>query len=307
MTTAGPGHGTTPIGESPNSTEARRVTRTDRGRGLKSLWQTAAREPIVVLSCGIVAIVLVMAFFPAIFAIADPFEVSPALRLSPPSVDHWFGTDHLGRDTYSRVVYGTALSLQATIIAVLIALLVGSFLGLVAGFFGGWVDAVTMRLIDVLQAIPSLLLSLTVVAMLGQGTTNIAIAVGLASVASFARLMRSEVLRTRQEVFVEAATASGAKTRTILRRHVLPNSSGSVIALSALEFGQAILAVTALSFLGFGAPPPAPEWGSLMSEGRDYLRTAWWLTTLPGLFVVLVVLATNRISRWLGMSQRART
>ncbi len=161
-----------------------------------------------------------------------------------------------------------------------------------------------MRVIDVLLAIPGLLLSLSIVTLLGFGTVNVAIAVGITSVATFARLARSQVVRVRSTDYVEAAFASGGRLGGVLARHVLPNSIGPVVALAALNFGSAILQISALGFLGFGAPPPTPEWGLMIAEGRNYVSTAWWLTTLPGAIIVLVVLSTHRISRSIG---RGRT
>ncbi|MET9021949.1 ABC transporter permease [Actinopolymorpha sp. NPDC004070] len=261
-------------------------------------------QPGLVLAVLAILVALAWAAVPAVFTTYDPITGVPAQRLVPPSAQHWFGTDHLGRDLYTRVVYGAGLSLRATVIAVAIAFVVGSALGLLSGFFGGVVDTVLMRLVDVLLAVPGLLLSLAVVTALGFGTTNVAIAVGVAAVASFARVMRAEVLRVRRAAYVEAAGACGVRRITTLWRHVLPNSTGPVLALAALEFGSAILAVSALSFLGFGAKPPTPEWGSLVSEGRNYLATSWWYTTLPGLVVVAVVLAANRIGRALDAGRR---
>jgi peptide/nickel transport system permease protein len=158
--------------------------------------------------------------------------------------------------------------------------------------------------VDVLLAIPSLLLSLMIIIALGFGITNVAFAVGAAFVATSARVMRGEVLKIRQSPYIEAARAGGARGRRILWRHVLPNSAEPVLVLAALEFGEAILYVSSLSFLGFGVQPPAPEWGSLVADGRDYLDTAWWLTTMPGLTIVATVLAANRISRALGQVSR---
>ncbi len=221
----------------------------------------------------------------------------PADRLLPPSAEHLFGTDHLGRDVWTRVVHGASLSLRTTALAVVVGLVVGSALGLLAGFLRGWVDDVVGRAVDVLLAVPSILLSLAIITALGTGPTKIAVAVGVGAVATFARVMRAEVLRTSTSVYVEAARASGARWWSVLGRHVLPNSAGPVLALVALEFGGAVLAVSALSFLGYGTPPPTPEWGSLISGGRDYLATAWWLTTLPGLVIVAVVLSANRVAR----------
>ncbi|CAH2598759.1 ABC transporter permease [Rhodovastum atsumiense] len=245
----------------------------------------------------VVLLALGWAFFPDAFAAGSPFQTRTALRLRPPSSGHWFGTDYLGRDLYTRVVHGAALSLKATVIAVALGFSAGSAIGLVAGFAGGRVEAALMRLIDVLLAVPGLLLSLTIVTVLGFGTVNVAIAVGVTTIAAFARVMRAEVLRVRACPYVEAAAGCGVGWLATLLRHVLPNAAGPVLALAGLEVGAAILMVSSLSFLGFGAPPPAPEWGSLVAEGRNYMATAWWLTVLPGLVVVAVVLAVNQLGR----------
>nr|WP_245545903.1 ABC transporter permease [Nocardia higoensis] len=255
------------------------------------------RRPGLVLSVGVVVAVVLAAIRPTLFTSRDPLLGVPSEIFRPPSAQHWFGTDELGRDLFARIVHGTALSLQATVIAVAVAFLVGGAIGLVAGFVGGWVDDVLMRIADVLLAIPALFLSLALVTALGYGTVKVAVAVGVAGVAGFARVMRAEVLRLRQAVFVEAAWSSGARWFTVLGRHVLPNSIGPVVVLATLDLGTAVLAVSALSFLGFGAEPPQPEWGMLISSGRNYLANAWWISTFAGLMVALVVVATNRIAR----------
>ena len=263
--------------------------------GRVAAW--AARQPGLLLAIAFIAIVAAWVVVPGLFTSANPLTGDVAERLLPPSGAHPFGTDALGRDLYARVVFGAVTSIQAIMIAVGLALVVGSLLGLAAGFFGRWVDDVLMRVVDVVLAIPSLLLSMALITILGYGLVNVAIAVGLASVASFARLMRADVLRVRTSLYVEAAKAAGCRWWTILFRHVLPNSAGSVVAVAALEFGTAVLAVSALSFLGYGAPAPTPEWGRLVSEGRDFIATAWWLVTFPGLIITLLVLATNRVAR----------
>lgn len=255
------------------------------------------RRPDVVVAGLVLLLVLLWAVVPDLFTTQSPIDGVPADRLQGPSAAHLFGTDHLGRDLFSRVVHGSRLTLRATVLAVLIGLVVGTLTGLVSGFVRGILDDVLMRVVDVLLSIPALLLSMALITALGFGTTKVAIAVGIGTIANFARVMRSEVLKVSSAVYVEAARASGVRTTGVLLRHVLPNAAGPVLALSALEFGVAVLAVSSLSFLGFGAPPPAPEWGSLVSGGRDYLATSWWLTTLPGLVVAAVVLSANRIAR----------
>ncbi|WP_405151180.1 ABC transporter permease [Sphaerisporangium sp. NBC_01403] len=268
-----------------------------RGAEVRRMIRFLLRRPGLVLSTLVVALVVLAAFWPTLFTSRDPLLGVPVDRFQGPGAQHWFGTDELGRDLYSRVVHGAALSLKATLIAVGVAFVVGGTMGLVAGFVGRWGEDVLMRIVDVLLAIPALFLSLALVTALGFGTVKVAVAVGLASVASFARVMRAEVLRVRQAVYVEAARSTGARWYSVLLRHVLPNAMGPVLVLATLEFGIAVLAVSSLSFLGYGAPPPAPEWGTLISTGRNYLANAWWLSTLPGLMVAATVLATNRIAR----------
>ncbi|WP_082398864.1 MULTISPECIES: ABC transporter permease [unclassified Pseudonocardia] len=275
--------------------EPRRAGR--RGGAPARLGRFLRGRPGLVAAVAVVLLVLVAAFVPSVLAPGDPAIGDTAQRMLPPGPGHWFGTDHLGRDIWTRVVHGASLSLQATVIAVAVALVVGGAIGLLAGFAGGWVDEILMRGVDVLLAIPAILLSLALITALGFGTVKVAIAVGVASIASFARVMRAETLRVRRSLYVEAARAVGTRWYTSLLRHVLPNAAGPVAVLAVLEFGLAILAVSALSFLGYGAPPPASEWGSLVADGRNYLATAWWICAMPGLVVAATVLSVNRISR----------
>lgn len=250
----------------------------------------------LLLAWSVLALVALWAIAPGWFTSYNPVLGTAGQQLQAPSAAHWLGTDALGRDSYTRLVYGAVHSLSGAFVAVSVGLVLGTFLGLVAGAAGGWVEDVVMRIVDVLLSVPSLLLSLSVIIILGFGTVNAALAVGIVSVASFARLLRSEVVRVRRADYVEAALGSGGRFASVLWRHVLPNSLTSVIALAALQFGSAILAISTLGFLGYGAPPPTPEWGLLIAEGRNYLSTAWWLTAAPGLLVAAVVLAANHIS-----------
>ncbi|SJM66408.1 ABC transporter permease [Gulosibacter sp. 10] len=254
-------------------------------------------DPLLVLAIAVFAVVLLWSFWPSLFTAHHPTKIDSDSMLLPPSAEHLFGTDQVGRDQFSRVVHGTALSMAATLVAVLVGLTIGSLVGLLAGYLRGWFDLVTMRIVDVIISLPSLLLSLIIVTAIGFGTVNVAIAVGLASSASFARIMRAEVIKVASSTYVQASRLYGGRPRHALFRHILPNSIAPVLSLAALEFGTAILAVAALSFLGFGATPPTPEWGALISEGRNYLATAWWLTVIPGLILAVVVVAANHISR----------
>lgn len=258
------------------------------------------RHPGRAVSIAVLAVVLGWALAPSFFASGDPLTGVPAQKFRPPGAEHWFGTDNLGRDLYTRMVHGAGLSLTATLTAVGLALVAGSVLGLLSGAIGGVVDAAVMRVVDVLLSIPTLLMSLALVTALGFGTRNVALAVGVSLIANFARVMRSEVLRVRHAPYVEAAHASGVRWYAVLARHVLPNAFQPVLALAAVEFGMAVLAVSSLSFLGYGAEPPTPEWGTLISEGRNFLATAWWLTTLPGLVIIAVVVAAQHLGRAAG-------
>ncbi|MGQ4599448.1 ABC transporter permease subunit [Nocardia sp. R6R-6] len=281
---------TDPPGESRNTLSALHWTRKN--------WS-------VVLAAVVVGTVLLWAIVPQLFTSFDPLAVNPAQKLKPPSAEHWFGTDHLGRDLHARIVYGARASLLGSAIAVLVGVFVGSLLGAVAGWFAGFPDSLVMRLIDVVLSIPGFLLAITIVVLLGFGVWQAGIAVGLSSAATFARLLRSEVVKARTSTYVEAATTSGASTAAILRRHVIPNSIGPTVALITVQFGIAIIWIASLSFLGLGAQPPDPEWGRLVSDGRNYIATRGWLTLWPGLTLVAVVLATNRLSRHLTRSTSA--
>lgn len=258
------------------------------------------RKPGLLISVVFLLLVLVAVVAPQLIAPYDPFDSVGKVRLAPPSPEHLFGTDNLARDVFSRVVFGAQLSLASAGLAVLAGVAIGAVVGLITGWLGGFVDLAIMRFVDVLLAIPGILLALIVVATLGFGPLSIALGVGLGTAGSFARVMRSQVLRVRSEEYVEAAQTLGVRRPVVLVRHVLPNAARPIVAMATLELAVAILAVSALSFLGFGAQPPAPEWGSLVSAGRDFVATAPWLSILPGLVILAVVLAVNRVSRYIG-------
>lgn len=262
------------------------------------------RRPGFLLAVAVIAFALLAAVAPNLLSSFAPYATSPTDKLTPPNAVHWFGTDELGRDLYTRVVHGSSLSVQAALLAVGIALAGGLSLGVVSGFAGGRIDAVIMRFIDVLLALPGLLLALAIVTAIGFGTIPVAIAVGVGIIPGFARTTRAEVLRVKTLPYVEAARLGGASwTRTLLQ-HILPNAWGPVAVLATLDFGAAILATAGLSFLGFGAEPPAAEWGTLIANGRHFLMTAPWVSLLPGLFVVAVVFSFNHIARTLEETQR---
>ena len=272
----------------------------DLRKDASAAWHLPRIQPGLVLACLILALAVLWALVPGIFTVYDPIQGLPGQHLRPPTAAHLLGTDSLGRDLFARIVYGAVHSLSGALAAVGIALVAGTALGLLAGSFGGRIETVIMRLVDVMLSIPDLLLSLSIIVLLGFGTVNAAIAVGCTLIAKFARLVRSEVVTVRRSEYVEAAFGSGGTFLKVLWRHILPNSLASVIAFAALQAGWAILQLATLGFLGYGAPPPTPEWGLLIAEGRNYIATAWWLTAAPGLVVVLVVISINRISRALG-------
>jgi peptide/nickel transport system permease protein len=258
-----------------------------------------ARKPVFLIAALYVLFVVASAFWPGLFTSDGPYDTHPQSAMLSPSLHHLFGTDNYGRDQWTRMLYGSATTIKATLLALGIAIVAGLGLGVTSGFFGGVADAVLMRVIDVLLAIPGLLLALSIVTALGYGTVPVAIAVGVGIIPGFARTTRAEVLRVKTLPFIEAARAGGASAPRILARHILPNSWGPVAVLAVLDAGVAIIAIASLSFLGFGAAPPAAEWGTLISAGRNYLVTSWWLSLLPGLFVALLVLSLNHISKTL--------
>jgi peptide/nickel transport system permease protein len=270
--------------------------RTAAGRVLGAV-SYVARRPGLLLASLIVLVVLLWAIAPGVWTSYSPLATSISSTLKSPSGAHLFGTDQLGRDVFARTVYGTRLSLEAAFTAVLIGLVIGSVIGLFAGYNGGIVDTLLMRVIDVCLSVPTLLLAMAIVTAIGFGSVPLAIGVGIGMIGSVARVMRSEVLRVRESMFVDAERSMGAKTTYILFRHILPSAAGPVLVLAILDLSTAILALAALSFLGFGAPPPAPEWGSLIASGQAYLSAAWWMSTLPGLTIAVFAISINRIAR----------
>src|SRR6202050_494531 len=240
----------------------------------------------VLLSFVVVIIVVLWAVVPGLFTSYSAVVANPAAKFLAPSAQHWFGTDNLGRDEFARIVHGAGPSVGTALVAVGIGLFAGGLIGLAAGFIGGWVDAVLGRLVDTLLAIPGFLLAVVVVTGLGFDTLNAAIATGISSVAIFARLMRAEVLKVRHTVFVESSYLQGGSRGYVLFRHVLPNAYRSVLALSVLQLGSAIIVIAALAFLGYGSPPPASDWGLLVADGQSY-ATAPWLVYGPAIGLAL--------------------
>jgi peptide/nickel transport system permease protein len=225
----------------------------------------------------------------------DPIRVTPDAALQAPGGKYLLGTDPLGRDVLSRLIHGARISLRVGLVSVGIAAMVGTTLGLLAGFYGRWLDLVVMRLMDLMLAFPNVLLALAIIAILGPSIFNLMVAVGISATPGYARLVRGSVLSAKENVYVEAAVAVGAADGLIIRRHILPNVLAPIIILATLGMAGAILTGAALSFLGLGVQPPTPEWGTMLSDGRNYLRKAWWITTFPGLAIMMTVLAINML------------
>lgn len=246
-----------------------------------------------VFGVSVILFTLVVAIFAPYIAPHQPNEQELLNRLNPPSLKHPLGTDGHGRDILSRVIFGSRISLLIGLISIGIGLGVGVPMGLTAGFFGGAYEEVIMRTIDIMMSFPGILLALVVVAILGPGLFNVMIAIGIWSIPIFTRIVRGSTLSLREEQFVEAARALGVGDFKIMVKHVLPNCLAPILVLSSLRLATAILSAAALSFLGLGAQPPTPDWGAMLSAGRNFLREAWWFSTFPGLAIMFVVLGFN--------------
>lgn len=251
------------------------------------------RHPGGMLGAMMLLFLVFVAVLAPLIAPYDPLKVDPINALLPPSAEHWMGTDTLGRDQLSRIIYGARISLRLGLVSVGIAMTLGIPLGIVAGYIGGRVDAAIMRIIDILLAFPSLVLALIAVFALGPGLTNAMIAVGISSIPAYARITRAEVLSAKENLYVHSAQALGAPAGVVMFRHILPNIIAPNIVMGALGTGSAILAGAALSFLGLGAQAPAPEWGLMLSQGRGFMSLAWWLTVFPGLGIMATVMSMN--------------
>jgi peptide/nickel transport system permease protein len=236
---------------------------------------------------------LVVMIMPTWFATHDPLAFNIAQRLRPPSGSHWFGTDELGRDLYSRAIHGIRLSLSASLGVVLLTAAIGVPIGIIAGYLGRGFDLVLMRLADMFISFPSLIMAMAIVTVLGPGLRNSMIALAIVWWPQYARLARGVVLQLRELPFIEAATALGARSSRIMVRHLLPNTFTPLAVKMSLDVSVAILATASFSFLGLGASPPSPELGSLVTQGRNYFLQAWWYTTLPGATILVISLAFN--------------
>ncbi|WP_312664913.1 ABC transporter permease [Pantoea sp. CTOTU49201] len=245
---------------------------------------------LIVLSIAVIA--------PQWLAHSDPLLADPVNAQLPPSAQHWLGTDQLGRDLLTRVIYGSRYSLLISVAAMALAVVFGTLLGLVAALARGVVDELLSRAVDVISAFPDLLLALMLIAFTGPGTNNLIIALGVASVPRFARVVRAQTYSVMTSGYVEQARTFGLSRFTLITRHILPHAIAQVPALATLGLGTAIIGTAGLSFLGMGPQPPTAEWGLMLAEGRNYLRNAWWIAVWPGVFITLTVIAVNTLGRY---------
>lgn len=263
-------------------------------RSSRRMSKFVRAKPLGALGMLVILVVITAAVAAPVLAIQDPLAQEPADRLAAPSSEHWFGTDDLGRDVLSRVIWGARISLWVGIIAVGIGVVAGTLLGIVSGYFGGKIDLLSQRLLDMVMAFPALILAMVITAVLGTSITNVMIAIGVVIVPNVARVVRPATLSTREQQYIEAAASLGASHLRIVAVHVFPNIVAPIIVLATAVLGNAILTEAALSFLGLGTPPPHPSWGGMLSgSSRLYLEIAPWLAIFPGLAITVTVLGFN--------------
>ena len=253
----------------------------------------ALRQPTMALGAVVMVLFLLAALLAPLISFKDPLAQNVLNGLKPPSAAHWFGTDKLGREVYSRILYGARISLFVGITVVLISSIVGTLLGVLAGYVGGWLDEALMRVTDIFFAFPGLILAMAIAGALGPSLQNALIAISAVTWPVYARLLRGQVLSLKEREFVIAARVVGVPEWQIVLRHLIPNTLAPLLVQASFDMGGAITAVAGLSFIGFGAQPPTPEWGVMISESRTYMATAWWMGTFPALAIMLVVGAFN--------------
>lgn len=259
----------------------------------RQFLQVLFRSPGAKIGAIILLLLMIVAIFAPLIAPFDPLKMGVGKNLQPPNAAHWFGTDEFGRDLFSRIVYGSRLTLMIGVIAVGISMTVGVLVGIVAGYAGGWIESILMRAMDVLFSFTETLIALAAVAVLGPSLTNAVIAVGVSSIPFYARVTYGAVLVEKNKEYFKAAQAIGAKHLRLIFRHLLPNILSPIIVVATVGVSVAVLSASALSFLGLGAQPPSPEWGAILAAGRDYFKRAPWVTTFPGLSIAVTVLGFN--------------
>ena len=278
------------------------------GTGLRRWWRRFARIRGAVFGLAVLVLIVVASVFAPLLAPYDPLAQGVGPPLAGPSRAHWAGTDSFGRDIFSRIIFGARIALIVGVVSVVIAMVIGVSLGLTAGYYGGWLDAIVMRVMDGLFAFPIIILAIAMMAIMGFGVTNVIIAVAVGFIAPFARVTRADVLAVKEEPYIEAARLAGVSGPAIIARHVLPNVLAPIIVQAALRVSGAIITEAGLSFLGLGPPPPTPVWGSMIAEGRNFIVMAPHVSTFPGIAILLTVLAFNLLGDGLRdvMDPRAR-
>lgn len=258
------------------------------------------KSPTGLFGVSILTVIVFLGIFGGIVAPHDPMEMNLAHKLLPPlSEGHILGTDQLGRDMLSRIMVGTKVSLIIGAATVVLAGLIGTTIGIISGYFGGWIDSVIMRIVDVSLSVPFILLVLVISTVLGAGLKNIIISLVIAGWVAYARIVRGEVLALREKEFITASIATGVPRWQIIVKHIIPNLYTPIIVLSSLQAANYIIAEAGISFLGFGVQPPQPAWGNMLSEGKDFIFSAWWLITFPGIAILLTALGINLLGDWL--------
>ncbi len=260
---------------------------------VKAAFRRMKRDKAALIGTGIIIILLLSAAFAPWVTPYNPTKQNLDVMLEPPSWQHPLGTDQYGRDMAARIIFGTRYALIIGVAVVGIHFVVGVSLGLLAGYYGGWIETIIMRFVDVLLAIPSVVLAVTIAGFLGGGIQNVIIAVGAIGWRAYTRLVRAEVLSAKQRTFVESARAVGCSNLRIILRHIMPYTLSSVIAYTSLGIATAILWAAALSFLGLGAQPPTPEWGAMLADGREFMEDGWWVATFPGIAIMITVIGFN--------------
>ena len=278
----------------PDSTSARNQPLAARNQRARYLGRFVG-NPLCLVGSFLVLVLLFLAVFGPLLAPDDPLLVNTVDRFQGPSPHHFFGTDEFGRDIFSRILYGARIAVKVGLISVVVAFAGGIVLGLLSGYYTGIVDTVLSRLLEIWLSFPDILFAIAVVAILGPSLNNVILALGFLSVPAYARIVRGSVLSARQEQYVESARAIGASNTRIMWRHILPNVVAPLIILSSLRFGGALLTGAGLSFIGLGAQPPQPEWGAILSTGRQYMYQAPWITIFPGLAIAVFVLGVNML------------
>ncbi|BCG46871.1 Dipeptide ABC transporter, permease protein DppC [Citrifermentans bremense] len=261
----------------------------------REFWERFSTNRFALAGLAVIALLFLLSFAASYLTPYDPDAIDAWHVLLPPSAEHWFGTDELGRDVLTRVIFGARVSLKVGFVAVGIAVVVGTVVGLFAGFYGGWIDSLLMRIVDIMLCFPTFFLILAVIAMLEPSIWYIMVIIGLTGWMGVARLVRAEVLSLKSRDFISAARVLGASDRRIIFRHILPNALSPVLVSATLGVAGAILTESALSFLGIGVQPPTPSWGNILTSGKDYIEFAWWLSLFPGVAILVTVLSYNLV------------